>query len=77
MNVFGLISGLLLMVGHGMTAAEYFQSRFRPAPSMTPVPNYPVDSAEYTAFPQASAGILLTKEHKALLRGFKKNHIPK
>ncbi len=71
MNVFSLISGLLLFTGHGMTAAEYFHSRFHPAPTMTPVPVYPVDSAEYTAFPQASSGFNLSKEQKTLLRGIK------
>ena len=77
MNVIGLLSGLLLIASHGMTAAEYFHSKFHPAPSMTPVPVYPVDSAEYTAFPQASAGFTVSKEQKKLLRGFNKKRTPK
>jgi hypothetical protein len=76
MNVLSLISGLLLIAGHGMTAAEYFHSRFHLGPTMTPLPVYVVDSAESTALPQASSGFNLSKEQKTLLRGIKK-HYPK
>jgi hypothetical protein len=72
MNVFALAGLLIMAVGKSMTAAEYFQTRFRFTASVPAAPVHIVDSAEYTALPIASQGITLSKEHKAVLRGFKK-----
>jgi hypothetical protein len=79
MNVFMLagfciLSTVMYLRGRPLTAAEYFHSRFHPGPSVPAVPGFPVDSAEYTALPVASAGITLSKEQKSVLRGIRKNN---
>ncbi len=77
MNAYALVAMLCLssmayLRGRSMTAAEYFYTRFRPGPSVPAVPSFPVDSAEYTAQPVASAGFTLSKEQKSVLRGIHK-----